>query len=67
MTYQLRRLDDRLNKMAADVDYRLSQTKAGEGEQAANPGPPRSEDPGAPTAAAGATAGSWRFSRAAAV
>ena len=38
VTYQLRRLDERLNKVAADVDYRLSQTKTGEGDQAATHG-----------------------------
>jgi tol-pal system protein YbgF len=29
VSYQLRKLDDRLNKIAADMDYRLSQVKAG--------------------------------------
>ena len=29
VSYQLRRLDDRLNKVAADMEYRLSQAKAG--------------------------------------
>lgn len=29
ISYQLRKLDDRLNKIAADMDYRLSQVKAG--------------------------------------
>jgi tol-pal system protein YbgF len=42
VSYQLRKLDDRLNKVAADMDYRLSQVKAGaEGGAAAGEAPAR--------------------------
>lgn len=35
MAYQLRKLDDRLDKLAADMEYRLSQAKSGDATTAA--------------------------------
>jgi tol-pal system protein YbgF len=54
VSYQLRKLEDRLTKLSADIDYRLSQMKAaGEGEAAAG-GSKR--EAGAPSATGGTPA-----------
>jgi tol-pal system protein YbgF len=39
VSYQLRKLDERLNKMASDVEYRLSQMKPAEGGNASSAAP----------------------------
>jgi tol-pal system protein YbgF len=60
VSYQLRKLEDRLNKAVADMDYRLSQVKAGaEGGAAASEAPAR-EGAGAVAAGGGGVASTPR-------
>jgi tol-pal system protein YbgF len=61
ISYQLRKLDDRLNKVAADMDYRLSQVKAGsEGGAAATDAPAREGTAAGTVAGGGAVASTPR-------
>lgn len=61
VSYQLRKLDDRLDKLASDVEYRLSQVKTGDAG-AAGTDSPRSETaaPGPVAAGGGAVAATPR-------
>ena len=60
VSFQLRKLDDRLDKLAADMEYRLGQVKSGDGDTAASiaagggavTGTPRAAPPPAPDAEA---------------